>query len=127
MRFFLVLVLIAALFLVWREFNPSDSHYFNFFKRISGFDLPEKSKILSKDHTTYSLTEFGQCFIAQVPESELDIFQDNSNQTSEPIERSCGKSIKYSFNRKGENISDYPFTAWYLSKGGIVWAYYERY
>ena len=116
-----------VLYVVWRSFNPSDDHYVSFFKRLSGMDLPVGSKILVKDYETHSVTEFGMCFIAQIPESKLNTFITVSSEVEENVLRSCGESREYSFNRVGKNVTDYPFEKWYLSRSGLIWAYYERY
>jgi len=90
-------------------------------------DLPVGSKILSKDYKTHSVTEFGMCFIAQIPEEKLNRFMTVSNLVEESVFRSCGGSKEYSFDRVGEKVMDYPFENWYLSSSGLIWVYYERY
>lgn len=126
-RYLLLVVLMVAVFLVWRDFNPSDSHFLSTFKNISGLELSKETMIVAKDYNTHSLTEFGLCFIAKVSESDINTLISNSRIVGENIERSCGESEEYSFDRHGINITDYPFAAWYLSESGVLWAYYERY
>lgn len=124
------IVIIVSLFVVWDALTfPSKENHLSIFKRISGLSLPQNIKILSQSYKEYFNLkgEYSYCLVLEIDDESRKILLENSVKIEETVLRDCANSGLQEYNRKGMNISDYPFMAWYVSENDKLWAYFEKY